>query len=113
MHQKKIRSGMSLWIFVHQSVHSAVATLALLKELVDVSMAGDEEPIPTLARPWVAEAVAADPEGQIRIQVHAARQISERVGPVLQALRGAATADSEVAALWRPTASNRGLCNTM
>lgn len=86
-----------------QTIYFTFGTkLALLKELLDVSIAGDEEPVPTLERPWAIAAIAsADPVTQIHLQVRAAREISERVAPVLEALRGAATADSEAAELWR------------
>lgn len=77
---------------------------SVLAALLDVSIAGDDEPIATLDRPWVAEAVAEpDPMGQLRIQVHGARLILDRVGPVLLAVRAAAGADAEVAQLWATT----------
>ncbi|PTR36705.1 TetR family transcriptional regulator [Rhodococcus sp. OK611] len=77
---------------------------SVLAALLDVSIAGDDEPIATLDRPWVAEAVAEpDPMAQLRIQVHGARLILDRVGPVLLAVRAAAGADPEVAQLWATT----------
>ncbi|WP_027501520.1 TetR/AcrR family transcriptional regulator [Rhodococcus sp. UNC363MFTsu5.1] len=77
---------------------------SVLAALLDVSIAGDDEPIATLDRPWVAEAVAEpDPLTQLRIQVHAARLILDRVAPVLLAVRAAAGADAEVAQLWQTT----------
>jgi AcrR family transcriptional regulator len=77
---------------------------SVLAALLDVSIAGDDEPIATLDRPWVAEAVAEpDPLAQLRIQVHGARLILDRVGPVLLAVRAAAGADPEVAQLWQAT----------
>jgi AcrR family transcriptional regulator len=79
--------------------------LALLKELLDVSVAGDDAPVPTLDRPWVVAAAGAEPAEQIRLQVQAAREIAERADPVLQILRGAATAEPGAADLWR---ANRG-----
>src|SRR5215467_9175446 len=33
---------------------------SLLKELVDVTIAGDDEPIPTMRRDWFQDALAAD-----------------------------------------------------
>ncbi|MGW6375013.1 TetR/AcrR family transcriptional regulator [Rhodococcus sp. NPDC055112] len=77
---------------------------SVLAALLDVSIAGDDEPIATLDRPWVAEAVAEpDPMAQLRIQVHGARLILDRVAPVLLAVRAAAGADPEVAQLWQTT----------
>ncbi|TJZ75808.1 TetR/AcrR family transcriptional regulator [Rhodococcus oryzae] len=77
---------------------------SVLAALLDVSIAGDDEPIATLDRPWVAEAIAEpDPMAQLRIQVHGARLILDRVAPVLLAVRAAAGADPEVAQLWATT----------
>ncbi|WP_235870778.1 TetR/AcrR family transcriptional regulator [Rhodococcus xishaensis] len=77
---------------------------SVLAALLDTSIAGDDEPIPTLARPWVAEAIAEpDPLSQLRIQVHGARLVLDRAAPVLLAVRAAAGADAEVAQLWATT----------
>jgi len=74
---------------------------AILKELVDVRVAGDDEPIPTLQRQWVLDAVAAeDPDTQLRHQVAGAREIYERVGELLEVLRTAAVSHEDVAPLW-------------
>lgn len=79
--------------------------MVLLKEMLDVAVAGDEDPVATLDRAWVAEAIAEpDPAEQLRLQTGTAREILERAAPVLGALRGAATADPEAAELW---ATNR------
>ncbi|PJE94184.1 TetR/AcrR family transcriptional regulator [Streptomyces carminius] len=73
----------------------------ILKELVDVRVAGDDEPVPTLERRWVREAVAAEsPQAQLRHQVTGARQIYERVGELLEVLRNAAVSNEDVAPLW-------------
>ncbi|EME22345.1 TetR/AcrR family transcriptional regulator [Rhodococcus triatomae] len=80
---------------------------SILAALLDVSIAGDDEPVPTLERQWVAAAIAArDPLEQLRIQVHASRQVLDRVGPVLLAVRAAAGADAEVAQLWATTCAH-------
>jgi AcrR family transcriptional regulator len=81
---------------------------ALLKELVDVSVAGDQEPIPTLERPWVREAIAApDAAGQLRRHARGAREVYQRVGPVLEVVRSAAAADAYVASLWETNKQQR------
>ncbi|MEE1938037.1 TetR/AcrR family transcriptional regulator [Streptomyces sp. TRM 70361] len=73
----------------------------ILKELVDVRVAGDDEPIPTLERRWVRDAVTAEsPEAQLRHQVAGAREIYERVGELLEVLRNAAASNEDVAPLW-------------
>ncbi len=80
---------------------------SVLAALLDVSIAGDDEPVPTLQRDWVADAVAQpDPLAQLRIHVHAAREILDRVGSTLLAVRAAAGADAEVAQLWATTCAH-------
>ncbi|MFP8963029.1 TetR/AcrR family transcriptional regulator [Streptomyces nanhaiensis] len=80
----------------------------ILKELVDVRVAGDDEPVPTLERPWVLEAVAAeDPDAQLRHQVAGAREIYERVGALLEVLRSAAVSNEDVAPLWERNKQQR------
>ncbi|MEV0945992.1 helix-turn-helix domain-containing protein [Rhodococcus sp. NPDC049939] len=77
---------------------------SVLEALLDVSIAGDDEPTSTLAQQWVAEAVAEpNPLSQLRIQTHGARLILDRAAPVLLAVRAAAGADPEVAQLWAST----------
>ncbi|WP_072687229.1 TetR/AcrR family transcriptional regulator [Rhodococcus marinonascens] len=77
---------------------------SVLEALLDVAISGDDEPIPTLSRLWVAEAIAEpDPLSQLRIQTRGARLILDRAAPVLLAVRAAAGADPEVAQLWAST----------
>lgn len=73
----------------------------LLKELADVSIAGDDEPIATMDRPWFHEALAAETaEAQLRIHVHGTTRILERVAPIIEMLRAAALADPGIAELF-------------
>ncbi|MFD7628266.1 TetR/AcrR family transcriptional regulator [Streptomyces sp. NPDC059851] len=75
---------------------------ALLKELLDTSVAGDADPVATLDRPWAREVLEEpDPAAQLALQAAGARRILERAAPVLEVVRGAATADPELAELWR------------
>jgi AcrR family transcriptional regulator len=80
---------------------------AILKELVDVEVAGDTAPVSTLERPWVAEAMAAPPAEQVRILVTATARIHARVAEVLEVVRSAAAVDAEIAELWRTNISQR------
>jgi AcrR family transcriptional regulator len=74
---------------------------ALLSEILDVAVAGDDEPVPTLERPATLAALAEpDPRRQLRAQVRLAREIYERVAPVLQVVASAASADPDIAELW-------------
>lgn len=81
---------------------------AILNEVLDRAIAGDDQPVPTLERPWVREAMTApDPRDQLRIQTAAAREIFERVAPILEVVRNAAAADAEMAELWRINTQQR------
>jgi AcrR family transcriptional regulator len=74
---------------------------ALLKELADVSIAGDDEPIATMERPWFQEALAAETaDAQLRLHVHGTRKILERVAPIIEMLRAAALSDPGIAELF-------------
>ncbi|MGW3498365.1 TetR/AcrR family transcriptional regulator [Streptomyces sp. NPDC001020] len=80
----------------------------ILKELIDVHIAGDEDPVPTLERPQVVEALEAeDPREQLRLQVHLTRVVYERVGPLLEVLRNAATTSGDGAELWEANKRQR------
>ncbi|MFI5590386.1 TetR/AcrR family transcriptional regulator [Amycolatopsis sp. NPDC051758] len=73
----------------------------LLKELVDVAIAGDLEPVATMDRPWFQEAVAAPAAGaHLRLHVGGTRRILERVAPIVEMLRAAAAADPAIAGQW-------------
>ncbi|MFF0340732.1 TetR/AcrR family transcriptional regulator [Kribbella sp. NPDC004875] len=83
---------------------------ALLSELLDVAVAGDDEPVPTLDRPRVRAAIAdPDPEAQLRAQARLAREIYQRVAPVLQVVAHAATADAEIHELWETNNAQRAV----
>jgi len=73
----------------------------LLKELVDVTIAGDDEPVATMDRPWYTDALAAGTaQDMLRAHVAGTTSILERVAPIGRVLDGAIASDPEVAALW-------------
>ncbi|WP_067832575.1 TetR/AcrR family transcriptional regulator [Actinomadura kijaniata] len=73
----------------------------LLKELVDVTIAGDDEPVATMDRPWFTGALAADTAPRmLDAYVAGTTAVLERVAPVGKVLEAAAASDPEVAALW-------------
>jgi AcrR family transcriptional regulator len=81
---------------------------ALLSEILDVAVAGDEEPVPTLERPRVLAAIdEPDPETQLREHARLAREIYQRVAPVLQVVASAASADPDIAELWETNNTQR------
>ena len=71
---------------------------ALLKEAIDVAIAGDDDPVPVADRPWLDD-VRAEPDPRRRT-----RMLSEdgftravRVAPILEVLRSAAASDPDLA----------------
>ena len=75
---------------------------SLLKELVDVTIAGDDEPIPTMQRAWFLDALAADTaQAHLREHVRGTRQVLQRVAPIVDVLRSASAQDPTIAALWQ------------
>lgn len=73
----------------------------LLKELVDVAIAGDLEPVATMDRTWFHEVLAATTaESHLRRHVRGTRGILDRVAPIVEMLRAAAAADPAIGGLW-------------
>ncbi|WP_199432075.1 TetR/AcrR family transcriptional regulator [Qaidamihabitans albus] len=92
-----------------QTVYYAFGTKrAILTSALDRAIAGDDEPIPTLDRPWAREALATpDPGRQVHLQVDGAGEIYLRAAPLLEVVRSAAAADKELAAVWATNISQR------
>lgn len=91
------RAGVS-----EQTLYYAFSTKrAILTTALDLAVAGDDEPVPTLDRPWARAALAEpDPVGQLRRQVDGAADIHLRVAALLDVVRGAATTDPDLAEVW-------------
>ncbi|MGV9316337.1 TetR/AcrR family transcriptional regulator [Streptomyces sp. NPDC003691] len=86
---------------------------ALLKEVLDVAIAGDTDPVATLDRSWANDVLAEpDPAAQLALQAAGARRILERAAPVLEVVRTAASADPELAELWRTNTAQRHTVQT-
>ncbi|HEX9122496.1 MAG TPA: helix-turn-helix domain-containing protein [Actinomycetota bacterium] len=80
----------------------------LLSALIDVSMAGDDAPVPILERAWVEELRdELDPHRRLQVLAKNGRSILERVAPIYEVLRGAAAADPEIASLWELNKAQR------
>ncbi|MEO3875842.1 TetR/AcrR family transcriptional regulator [Nonomuraea sp. B12E4] len=74
---------------------------ALLKELVDVTIVGDDEPVATMDRPWYVTALAAGTaQEMVRAYVAGTTAVLERVAPIIKTVEAAVASDPEVAALW-------------
>jgi AcrR family transcriptional regulator len=81
---------------------------SILSRLIDVSMAGDDAPVPILERSWVNEMRdEPDPHRRLLILARNGRLILERTAPIHEVLRGAAAADPEIAALLERNKSQR------
>jgi AcrR family transcriptional regulator len=85
---------------VAQTVYSAFGTKPkLLAAVLDARIAGDDEPIPVVARPWVeALADAPDARAAVAAVAKATTAIVARVAPVYDVLRGASS-ERDVAVL--------------
>lgn len=81
---------------------------SLLSALVDVSIAGDDEPIPIVERPWVHE-MREEPDVRRRIDILArnGRLILERRAAVDDVLRAAADTEPDLVELWREGKAQR------
>ncbi|MFC4008089.1 TetR/AcrR family transcriptional regulator [Nonomuraea purpurea] len=73
----------------------------LLKELVDVTIAGDDEPVATMDRPWFVAAMATESaRDHLRAHVSGTTAVLGRVARIVKVLDTAVATDPEVAALW-------------
>jgi len=80
----------------------------VLSALVDISIAGDDEPVPIRDRPWIREMRdVPDLRGRLTILARNGRLILERRAPIEEVLRAAAAADPDIAALWQRSREQR------
>jgi AcrR family transcriptional regulator len=81
---------------------------SLLKELVDVTIAGDDEPVPTMRRTWFLDALAADTaEAHLRKHVRGTCDVLRRVAPITDVLRAAGAQDASLAGMWQEDSDPR------
>jgi AcrR family transcriptional regulator len=81
---------------------------SLLKELVDATIAGDDEPVATMDRQWFRDAMAADTaEAHLRAHVAGTTAVLDRVAPITRMLAAASGTDPEIATLWPGDADPR------
>lgn len=72
---------------------------ALLKQVYDIALAGDDEPLPVIARPEGRAVVAArTPAEAARAYAHLAATVSTQTGPLLRVLLGARATDPDLQA---------------
>jgi AcrR family transcriptional regulator len=86
-----------------QTVYFTFGTkVAVLAEVLDIAVAGDDDPVPTLERPWARAVLAEpDPRAQLRRQAEGAAGVLARVAGPLAVLRSAADSDPAAAELLR------------
>lgn len=91
-----------------QTVYYAFSTKrAILATALDQAVAGDDETVPTLERPWARAAIDdPDPTGQLRRQVAGAADIYLRAAPLLDVVRSATT-DPDLAEIWATNIQQR------
>ncbi|MEV4532665.1 helix-turn-helix domain-containing protein [Asanoa sp. NPDC049518] len=80
---------------------------ALFKEMVDVTIAGDDEPVATMDREWFRAGLDA-PTATEHLRLHAAgsARVLDRVAPIMRMVEQAAGSDPEISGLW-PEANPR------
>lgn len=84
------------------TVFAAVGSKAqLLKTAYDVALVGDDEPVPMPQRPW-AQAVPRATTASDMLEAYAdlILVLAGRIGAISESIRGAASADPEVRAVW-------------
>lgn len=92
-----------------QTVYSAVGgKAALLKEVFDVTLVGDDEPVPVSGRPEIAR-VSAETDGRRKLELFAAyvSGVLERLSPLVPLQQASADADPEAARVWEAYAQGR------
>jgi AcrR family transcriptional regulator len=73
----------------------------VLRAVWDIVLKGDDAPAPVADRPWYVEVLdEPDPREQLRRNARNAREVKERIAPVLEVIRNGAPVDADVAELW-------------
>lgn len=93
-----------------QTIYSQFGTkAAIAKEMLDVSIVGDDEPVPVADRPWFACVFDDGITGRERLQRYASavRRIYAGAGKAFEIVRRGADGDPELAELWRANQAAR------
>jgi len=87
---------------------------ALLREVVDQALAGDDEPVPVAERPWFRPVREAQtPQAVLNAYAEVCRIIGERAAEIFEVVRRAADQGPELADLWDTMQRNRRAGATM
>lgn len=80
----------------------------LLKETLDVAVAGDDDPIPIFERPWMQELqTETDPRRRLEIIAEHGGAILRRIAPLKAAVEAVAAFDADAATVWRENETQR------
>ena len=93
-----------------QTVYSRFGSkAAIVKELLDVSIAGDDEPIPVAERDWFTRVFddGIDGADRLRRYAHACRRILGGSGTTFEIVRRGADGDPDLTALWTANQAQR------
>jgi AcrR family transcriptional regulator len=92
-----------------QTVYSVFGNKpAILSAVWDVTVAGDDEPVPLMERPFVqAIADEPDPRAKMRIFARHLRVTGERTAGILSVIESAAGTDAEIAQVWQTLQDQR------
>ena len=81
---------------------------AILKQLRDIALAGDDEPVPVAQRSWYRQALAEpNPRSALHLYAHNAAAMHRRSADVHEVLRAAASSDKDLHDLWRASENER------
>jgi len=81
---------------------------ALLRQVLDEALAGDDEPVPVARRPWFAPVwEAAHPVDVLRAYSEVCLVIARRAGRLFEVTRRAADESAEIGQLWVTLVQNR------
>lgn len=81
---------------------------ALLREVLDEALAGDDEPVPVADRPWFRPVWEARTQPEVlAAYAQVCTLIGSRAARLFEVLRRAADTSAEVAELWEETGRNR------
>ena len=85
-----------------KTVYLALETkTGVLRALWHLLLRGDEEPVPVGERQWFRAVLdEPDPRRKLRLNVHNAKLVRARIGPLLDVIRDAAPTEPEIADLW-------------
>jgi AcrR family transcriptional regulator len=92
-----------------QTVYAAFGSKReLLRQLIERTIAGDDDPLPMAERP-AEQLIAAEPDARRRAELDAAlaRSITERIAPIVRVAAEAAASDPELAGMMEVVKAGR------